>query len=142
VQPTPRWEIVTNNATLRLDHYATLKNAVVTVKDVPVFYLPYPLLPDPEGRSCHRLPAADVRLVAAQGSTISNAFFWAINRSMDATLFHDWMFSRGSGMGAEYRYLLAPQAQGDIKYYFLDEKEAEINGGCVRRARARRSAAA
>ena len=69
----------------------------------------------------------------ATGATISNAFFWAINRSMDATLFHDWMFSRGNGLGAEYRYLLGPQAQGDFKYYWLDEKEAEINGGRARR---------
>ena len=38
------------------------------------------------------------------------------------------MFSRGNGLGAEYRYLLGPQAQGDFKYYWLDENEAVING--------------
>ena len=41
VQPTPRWEIVSDTATMRLDHYVALRNAVVEVKDVPVFYLPY-----------------------------------------------------------------------------------------------------
>jgi LPS-assembly protein len=128
VQPTPRWEIVSNSATLRLDHYATLRNAVVTVKDVPVFYLPmlyYPIQKDDRATG-FLLPMYGSSL--AQGSTISNAFFWAIDRSQDATFFHDWMFSRGSGLGAEYRYLFGPQAQGDMKYYFLDEKEAAING--------------
>ena len=46
VQPTARWEIVSGSATLKLDDYAMLKNAVVQVKDVPVFYLPmlyYPI---------------------------------------------------------------------------------------------------
>ena len=127
VQPTPRWEIVSNTATLRLDHYVTLKNAVVEVKDVPVFYLPmlyYPIQKDDRATGI-LLPMYGSSL--AQGSTISNAFFWAIDRSQDATFFHDFMFSRGNGVGAEYRYLFGPQAQGDFKYYWLDEKEAVIN---------------
>ena len=129
VQPTPRWQIVSGTATLNLDDYVIMRNAVVTVKDVPVFYLPllyYPIQKDDRATG-FLLPMYGSSL--ATGSTISNAFFWAINRSQDATFFHDWMFSRGNGLGAEYRYLMAPQAQGDFKYYWLDEKEALFNGG-------------
>ncbi len=128
VQPTPRWEIVSGTATLNLDDYVMMRNAIVHVKDVPVFYLPllyYPIQSDDRATG-FLLPMYGTSL--ATGSTISNAFFWAINRSMDATLFHDWMFSRGNGLGAEYRYLLGPAAQGDFKYYWMDEKEATING--------------
>lgn len=128
VQPAPRWEIVSTTAILNLDDYAMLKNAVVQVKDVPVFYLPiiyYPI--QKNGRATGFLmPMYGSSL--ATGSSISNAFFWAINRSMDATAFWDTMFSRGNGLGAEYRYLLGPQAQGDFKYYWLDENQAVING--------------
>jgi len=128
VQPTARWEIVSGSATLRLDHYVRMSNAVVEVKDVPVFYLPmlyYPIQEDDRATG-FLLPMYGSSL--ATGSSISNAFFWAINRSQDATFFHDYMFSRGNGLGAEYRYILGPQAQGDFRYYFLDEKEATING--------------
>lgn len=128
VQPTARWEIVSSSATLNLDDYAMLKNAVVQVKNVPVFYLPimyYPIQEDDRATG-FLLPMYGSSL--ATGSSISNAFFWAINRSMDATALWDTMFSRGNGLGAEYRYLLGPQAQGDFKYYWLDEKQAEING--------------
>lgn len=129
VQPTPRWQIVSGSATLNLDDYVVLRNAVVEVKDVPVFYLPvmyYPIQEDDRATGI-LLPMYGSSL--ATGSTISNAFFWAINRSHDATIFHDWMFSRGNGVGAEYRYLIGPQAQGDFKYYWLDEKAAIVNGG-------------
>ena len=34
----------------------------------------------------------------------------------------------GSGLGTEYRYMLAPQSQGNLRYYYLNEKEAVING--------------
>jgi LPS-assembly protein len=128
VQPTARWEIVSKTATLNLDDYVMLRNAVVEVKNVPVFYLPimyYPIQKDDRATGI-LLPMYGSSL--ATGSTISNAFFWAINRSQDATIFHDWMFSRGNGVGAEYRYMMGPQAQGDIKYYWLDQKESVING--------------
>jgi LPS-assembly protein len=128
VQPTPRWEIVSGSATLRLDHYVMLRNAVVQVKDVPVFYLPflyYPIQEDDRATG-FLMPTYGSSLVT--GSSISNGFFWAINRSHDATFFHDTMFSRGNGLGTEYRYVMGPQAQGDFRYYWLDENEAVING--------------
>ena len=49
VQPTPRWEIVSGRATVNLNDYVVMRNAVVRVKNVPVFYLPilyYPIQED------------------------------------------------------------------------------------------------
>ena len=128
VQPTPRWEIVSGSATINLGDYAILKNAVVHVKDVPVFYLPviyYPIQDDDRATG-FLIPTYGASTY--RGQSISNAFFWAINRSQDATVFHDWFFSRGTGMGSEYRYLLAPTAQGNFRAYWLNEKEAVVNG--------------
>ena len=128
VQPTARWEIVSGSATVNLDDYVILRNAVINVKNVPVFYLPllyYPIQADDRATGL-LLPQYGSSL--AMGSSVSNAFFWAINRSHDATFFHDWMFSRGNGLGAEYRYMLGPQAQGNLRYYWLDEKAAIVNG--------------
>jgi LPS-assembly protein len=128
VQPTPRWEIVSGSATIKLHDYAVLRNAVIRVKDVPVFYLPmlyYPIQDDDRATGV-LIPFYGAS--SARGQSISNAFFWAINRSQDATFFHDWLFARGTGMGSEYRYMLAPQSQGSFRYYHLDEKESVING--------------
>ncbi len=128
VQPTPRWEIVSGRATVNLNDYVVMRNAVVRVKNVPVFYLPvlyYPIQEDDRATG-FLLPTYGASTYA--GSSISNAFFWAINRSQDLTLFHDWYFTRGSGIGTEYRYLLAPTAQGNLRVYSLDEKEAIIGG--------------
>ena len=59
-----------------------------------------------------------------RGQSISNAFFWAISRSQDATFFHDWFLSRGQGVGSEYRYIESPQSQGNFRFYCL-ERERE-----------------
>ena len=120
-----------------------LRNAVVEVKDVPVFYLPmlyYPIQDDDRATGI-LLPMYGSSL--ATGSSISNAFFWAINRSHDATFFHDWMFSRGNGVGAEYRYLLGPQAQGDFQLLLARrEGSGDQRPDAPARGRASRCAAA
>ena len=46
VQPEPRWQLTSGTVVLNIDHYAMLRNMVMNVKGVPLFYLPviyYPI---------------------------------------------------------------------------------------------------
>ncbi|HEY9466655.1 MAG TPA: putative LPS assembly protein LptD, partial [Vicinamibacterales bacterium] len=90
VQPTPRWEVASGSVTLNLNDYAIAKGTTLRVKGVPVMYLPmiyYPIREDQRSTG-FLLPTYGTSTV--RGQAISNAFFWAINRSTDATFFHDW----------------------------------------------------
>ena len=122
IQPTPRWEMTAGSVTLTLDKRAVLTNAVLKVKDVPLFYLPavyYPI--DKEDRSTgFLLPTYGTSLV--RGNTISNAFFWAIDRSQDLTVAHDWFSKTGQGYGTEYRYVASSSSSGQLRVYRLDER--------------------
>jgi lipopolysaccharide assembly outer membrane protein LptD (OstA) len=40
MQPTPRWDLHADTVILNVDHYTLLKQAVLTVKGVPMLYLP------------------------------------------------------------------------------------------------------
>ena len=128
VQPTPRWEMTAGSFTINVGDYAILRNAVMRVKDVPVFYLPilyYPIQED--GRSTGFLLPTYGRSLY-QGSSVSNAFFWAISRSQDLTVMHDWFTSRGQGYGTEYRWIRSGTANGNIKAYRLSQKAGTLNG--------------
>ena len=126
VQPTPRWEVTVSSATINLDEYALLRNSVLRVKDVPLFYLPamyYPIQED--GRATGVLmPTYGASTI--RGQSISNAFFVAINRSHDATVFHDWFTATGQGLGTEYRYVLGPGSRGNARTYLLNEHETTV----------------
>ena len=126
-QPTPRWELRSGSFTINLDEYAFLKNTVLAVKGVPVFYLPvlyYPIQDD--GRATGFLmPTYGTSTI--RGTSLSNAFFWAIGRSHDATVFHDWFTSRGHGTGAEYRYTRGGGSEGFGRTYFLDESAGTVS---------------
>ena len=125
VQPTPRWQLTSGTVILNLEHYAFLTNTFLKVKSVPVLYLPvmyYPI--NKEDRSTgFLLPMYGSSTL--RGQTLSNAFFWAINRSHDATFFHDWYSTTGQGYGSEYRYVASPGSEGQIRFYNLNEHTAE-----------------
>jgi LPS-assembly protein len=120
VQPTPRWELSSSTVVLNVDHYTTLRNAVFSVKGVPLLYTPFLYYPTKrEGRATGFLiPSYGVSTI--RGQSLSNAFFWAINRSQDATFMHDWFSNTGQGVGTEYRYNLGPGSDGEIKTYVLN----------------------
>ncbi len=99
VQPTPRWEMVAGSVTLKVDDHALLTNSVLRVKGVPVMYLPvfyYPVQEDDRATG-FLMPIYGASTV--RGQSLSNAFFWAINRSQDATFLHDWYSKTGQGFG-------------------------------------------
>ena len=90
---------------LRVDHYALLRNMLLKVKGVPALYLPlmyYPLSKDNRNTG-FLMPSYGSS--SYKGQTISNAFFWAINRSQDATILHDWYSKTGQSIAGEYRYV-------------------------------------
>ena len=121
VQPTPRWELTSSSVVVNLEEYAILKNTILHVKGIPLFYLPvmyYPIQEDDRATG-FLIPAYGSS--SYRGQSLSNAFFWAINRSQDATFFHDWFSTAGKGMGGEYRYLGADGSEGNARAYFLDE---------------------
>jgi LPS-assembly protein len=121
---------VSGTVTLNLDDYAWLTNSLFRVKGVPLMYLPvfyYPIQEDDRATG-FLIPTYGASTV--KGQIFSNAFFWAIGRSHDATIYHDWMTKAGQQLGGEYRYVLGPGSQGNSRFTYLDENPVTttVNG--------------
>ncbi len=123
IQPTPRWEVRASSVQIDLSEYARLRNMLLLVKGVPLFYLPWMHYPIQDDDRATGLLMPTYGASTVQGSSISSAFFWAINRSHDATVFHDWLTATGQGLGGEYRYVLGQGSRGDAEAYLLNERE-------------------
>ena len=106
VQPTPRWDLNAGTVILNIDHYTVLKQAILRVKGVPMFYLPIMYYPTKKENRATGFLIPTYGSSSLDGHSIHNAFFWAINRSQDATIEHDWFSKTGQGVGTEYRYNL------------------------------------
>jgi len=122
-QPTPRWEMTASSIVFVADKHATLRHMVLKVKDVPLFYVPalyYPI--NKENRATGFLmPQYGGSTVG--GFNLGNAFFWAIDRSQDATFFHDYYSRSGQAYASEYRYAQSPGSQGRGYFRLFNEKE-------------------
>jgi LPS-assembly protein len=109
---------------MTLQKHALLKNAILKVKDVPVFYLPamyYPI--NKENRATgFLLPMYGSSSI--KGQTIENAFFWAINRSQDATVYHSFYSKTGQSIGGDYEYVQTGGSSGKVDAVTVREHAA------------------
>ena len=133
MQTPPRWEIVGSQGTITLDERVLLKNAVFRVKGIPVLYLPiiyYPIGED-DRSSGFLLPTYSRSNITGQG--ISTAYFWAIDRSQDSTIYYDWFSKSGQSVAADYRFVSSPGSSGNAWFHMLNEKTQFADDGSVQR---------
>jgi LPS-assembly protein len=123
VQPTPRWEMAATSVTLTLEKRAVLTNMVLKVKDVPVFYLPAMYYPINKSDRATGFLMPIYGSSTIRGQTLENFFFWAINRSQDATLYHSFYSKTGQSFGAQYRYLGTAGSSGNVETVVVREPE-------------------
>jgi LPS-assembly protein len=124
VQPTPRWQMVGSSVTLTLEKRAVMTNMVLKVKDVPLFYLPAMYYPINKADRATGFLIPIYGTSNVRGQTIRNAFFWAINRSNDATLYHNFYSKTGQSFGGEYRYVQSAGSSGNFQTVVVREHEA------------------
>ena len=121
-QPNPRWSFGVSKANLKQGDYIEMWDAVVRVKSVPLFYLPYLRYPLKERATGFLLPR--IGFAGEKGFSLSQSFYWAMAPNMDATLGVDFYLARGTGAGLEYRYMFPGGTKGELNlYYFLYKKE-------------------
>jgi LPS-assembly protein len=131
VQPTPRWEMTSRSVELNLDDYAFARDTVLRVKGVPLMYLPVIYYPIQKSGRATGFLLPTYGSSTTRGQALSNAFFWAIGRSQDATFFHDWFTRAGQGAGGEYRYVASPQSAGNFRFYRFSQKEASYSSNGI-----------
>jgi LPS-assembly protein len=124
VQPTPRWDLHAGTVILNVDHYTWMTNAVLNVKGVPMFYLPVLYYPTKREDRATGFLIPTYGASSLRGQSLHNAFFWAIDRSQDATIEHDWYSKTGNNVGSEYRYNMGSGNDGTVRASLLDEHAA------------------
>lgn len=118
---TPSWKFTASEVDVTLEEYATGKNALLFIQDVPVFYLPYVVFPVMrERQSGFLIPR--VGTSTKKGLYLDTAWYQAISPSQDATLSLDIQTRRGIGTGVEYRYIRSLSSSGQANGYLIFDK--------------------
>ncbi len=102
--PRPKWTFTAAKIILRVGSSAHVYNTTFRLKGIPVFYLPYAAPPvERLGRESGFL-IPNFGTSNTKGTVVGDSFYWAINRSMDATLGGEYLSKRGWALQENYRY--------------------------------------
>jgi LPS-assembly protein len=115
--PHPKWNFTAAKIILKVGSSAHVYNTTFRLKGVPVFYLPYASPPvERLGReSGFLIPIFGTS--STKGTVIGDSFYWAINRSMDATLGGEYLSKRGWGFQENYRYRPNERSFLNLNYF-------------------------
>lgn len=120
----PDWSFAVQKGDLTVDGYFKARGAVFRIKKVPIFYSPFIFAPVKTSRQTGLLvPNAGYSTVG--GAVFENSLFWAMKENMDMTFYLDLHSKRGTGTGAEYRYIRTPTSYGEMYLYNYRERDIE-----------------
>ncbi len=124
----PSWKFGAKELDVTLEEYATGSNVIFYVKDIPVFYFPYIMLPVKRERQSGLL-FPKLGSSTKRGQFIDIPFYWAISPSQEATINLDIQTKRGVGIGLDYRYLRSRTSEGTLGGYLIyDNNEKKERG--------------
>lgn len=117
----PDWSITGEEIDIELGGWGRLREGTFKIKDRTILYLPYGIFPILRDRQSGFL-FPRVGYESSRGFQYVQPFYWAIDKSSDATISLDVETSARLGLLAEYRYLLSADAGGNIGLSYFNEK--------------------
>jgi len=117
---TPPWSFSSSEATVKLGGYAVLKNAKFNIQNIPVFYLPYMIVPVKNQRQTGFL-FPEFSNSSRDGAGLNVPFFINLSDSTDITLYPEYYSKRGVMPGADFRYVVDESSKGKFTGSYLDD---------------------
>ena len=118
---TPPWSFAASDAVIEQDGYAVLKHARFQVKDIPVFYMPWMIVPVKNKRQTGFI-FPEFSSSGNSGFGFNIPFFWNISDSTDLTIYTEYMVNRGYMPGLEFRYVKSDTDKGVAMANYLHDE--------------------
>lgn len=118
---TESWTVYGEEIDIEISRYVTIRNALVKIKGIDIFYLPYIAIPIKDKRESGLLfPSFLSR--ANEGLSYQQPVYWAISEDKDATLTPSFWGRRGYGTDIEYRQVFAQDNWLEYTHRFVNDK--------------------
>ncbi len=118
---SPPWSFAASETKVTQGEYAVMKHATFRIKDVPILYTPWLMVPVGNKRQTGIL-FPEISSSDRNGFGINLPLFINLSDSSDLTLYPEYYAKRGFMPGIEYRYVLGAQQKASIMgNYLYDE---------------------
>ena len=117
----PPWKFTVRELDIEVNGTGIAKGPVFYIEDVPVFY--FPVVPVPVQRQRQTgLLLPTFGYSDKYGPEVKTAFYWALSKDMDSTVYLDYLGDRGFKEGLEFRYAFPRETTGQANFYFIEDK--------------------
>jgi LPS-assembly protein len=120
--PRPGWTMAVSHATVDPSRRVTAKGSVLRLENVPVFYMPYIAVPTADRARSTGFLIPSTSTSTTKGRSLREAFYWAINRSADATITGEYFSKRGPAVSVDFRAIPSPSSSIQIETLFARDR--------------------
>ncbi len=124
----PPWRITGKEVDITLEKYGIVRHAALWTKSIPIFYVPYMIIPINTKRQSGLLPP-QMGYSSRNGIEFIQPCYWAINQAFDATFYYHHIQNRGEKLGAEYRYAFSDFSKGTLMIDSFDDRKVDDGTG-------------
>src|SRR5262245_8165962 len=120
---SPGWTLALARAVVNPNKQVTARNSIFRLENVPLFYLPYVMVPAANrSRSTGFLiPATSTS--TTKGRSVRESFYWAINRSSDATFTGEYFTERGPAGTVDFRAVPRADSKIELTTFFVRDRK-------------------
>jgi LPS-assembly protein len=115
--PNPKWQFDARKVVVDVGGNAKIYHSTFLLHGLPVLYFPFATHPvQKESRQSGFLMPSVARS-SLKGNVVGDAYYWAINRMMDATLGAEYFSKRGWSQRGEFRTRPSESSYVDLNYF-------------------------
>src|SRR5262245_14154758 len=120
--PRPGWTMALARARVDPHKRVTAKGSTMRLENVPVFYMPYVSVPSADRSRSSGFLIPSTGTSTTKGRSVRESFYWAINRSADATFTGEYFTKRGGTLAADFRAIPAQNAWIQVETLFARDR--------------------
>ncbi len=115
--PHPKWQFQAHKVVVDVGGNASIYHSKFLLHGFPVFYFPYATHPVARETRETGFLVPTVGRSSSKGNIVGDAFYWAINRSMDANLGAEYFSKRGWSQHGDFRARPTDTSYVDLNYF-------------------------
>jgi LPS-assembly protein len=121
----PGWEFHTPRTTIDPNSSVQAVHSVLRIKGVPVFYMPYISAPVATRPRSSGFLTPQTSTSTTKGRSVSESFYYVINRSADLTVTGEYFTLRGLAGAARFRAVPNDRSRIEVDSFFADDRKGQ-----------------
>jgi len=128
--PRPKWQFYAHKVVVEVGGNASIYRSTFRIDGIPILYLPFATHPIERSPRHSGILVPNVGRSSTKGNILGESVFWAINRSMDATLGAEYFSTRGWAPQGNFRVRPTDTSFLDLNFFsVLDRGLKGVNQG-------------